>query len=91
MREPLIMHTTLALAGIGWLASVPDPGSSMRWEVLHQKSSAIKAVNYLLSFSSISDTLIAGVANLANVAVSAPSEPPKAAPEDFKTSHRLFL
>lgn len=73
MREPLIMHTTLALAGNGWLASVSDPEPRIRQEVLRQKGLAIKAINSFLSLSSISTTLIAGVANLANVAVSAPS------------------
>jgi len=71
MREPLIMHTTLALSGNGWLASSPEPDTRIRREVLHQKGQAIRTVNALLAASVITDTLIAGVANLANVAVSA--------------------
>lgn len=70
MHEPLIMNTTLALVGTNWLnnASAQDP--RMRQEVLHQKGSAIKTINSLLSRSTISTTLIAGVASLADVAVS---------------------
>ena len=70
MSEPLIMHTTLALAGNGWLANAPDPDPQIRQEVLHQKGSAIRTINSLLSLSDVSTTLIAGVASLANVAVS---------------------
>ncbi len=69
MREPLIMHTTLALAGNGWLVSTPNPDPRIRQEVLKQKGQAIKTVNRLLLDADITNTLISGVANLANVSV----------------------
>ncbi len=70
MREPLIMNTTLALSGNGWLATMPNPDPRIRQEVLRQKGQAIKTVNTLLGQSDLTDTLISAVANLANVSVS---------------------
>ena len=66
------MHTTLALAGIGLLSDTLNPDSVLQEEVIVHKGSAIEIINSLLSVSTISDTLIAGVANVANVAVSYP-------------------
>ena len=66
------MHTTLALVGMSWLSRASGPDPEMRQEVLHQKGLAIKTVNSLLDHPSVSKILMAGVASLADIAVSMP-------------------
>ena len=91
MREPLIMHTTLALSGNGWLAGTREPDPWLRQEVLHQKGQAIKAVNALLVESNISNALISGVGNLANVAVSSPWPLPPRARNSYANQNPLKI
>lgn len=63
------MHTTLALSGAGWLSREFVTDNGLKQEVERQKLESIKTIRSQIEGPNIVDTIIAGVATLANVAV----------------------
>jgi hypothetical protein len=70
MSAPLIMRVTLALSAAFWSAATCQGSPIIKREGMYQKGEAIKTINYLLQQETVADELIAGVANLGNIAVS---------------------
>ena len=73
--SPLIMHITLAFAATLWMSDCKEEDVVVRREGYWQKGETIRIVNETLRNGHITDTVIAAVAKLANVAVRDHSPP----------------
>ena len=73
MRNPLIMHVTLALSGGHWQASVSSPDVVVQREAYFQKGEAMRIVNERLqsldAAQRLAPDVLTAVACLANVEV----------------------
>ncbi|RVX67815.1 hypothetical protein B0A52_07743 [Exophiala mesophila] len=68
LTDPLIMHTTLALSGAERLSNSMVVDHNIRQEVVRQKLEAISIIKSHLDGQTLVQSIIAGVATLANVA-----------------------
>lgn len=69
MSDPLVMNVTLALSAAFWSTGTCKASIIVKREGIYQKGEAIKTINTLLEDLTVTDTVIAAVANLGNIAV----------------------
>jgi hypothetical protein len=71
MNDPLLMRVTLSMVAGWWSISLPTLSPAVRGEGWKLKGEAFQEINARIQSGEITENVIAGIAHLANSAVSA--------------------